>query len=209
MLRFFAALALVVLSSLAASAEGGPDSIRVCDASGCRYVNEAARASKFGTFTPKAKSKASDRVVAGRAFKQTPNVVSYHSDGTAWVNEARKYIGMTGAQLAVKHRGVWCGEFMGRVARAVGMPAPKHDALAANWGEVGQRISAPRPGAVALVGGCWKRNGVKRCGVSHVGIVTGVQADGDPIIISGNHANRVVETAYARGRITAYVWPGG
>jgi uncharacterized protein (TIGR02594 family) len=121
--------------------------------------------------------------------------------GGSLVMEARKYAGMTGAQLGVKHRGAWCGEFLGRVARAAGIRTPDNPNLAPEWREAGQRISGPRQGAIALVG--------RGRGVGHVGIVTGVNDKGDPIIISGNHNNRVVETAYPRGRVVGYVWPGG
>ncbi len=41
----------------------------------------------------------------------------------------------------------------------------------------------------------------------HVGIVSGIDANGNPILISGNHNNRVVEAPYAAGRIYAYVVP--
>ena len=41
----------------------------------------------------------------------------------------------------------------------------------------------------------------------HVGIVTGVDAKGNPIMISGNNGNRVREAPVSRGRIYAYVMP--
>jgi uncharacterized protein (TIGR02594 family) len=116
------------------------------------------------------------------------------------VSEARRYLGLTGAQLGVKHAGAWCGEFLGRIARKIGVKTPGNPNWAPDWREAGQRISDPRPGAIALV------NRGRR-GIGHVGIVTGVDGSGNPIIISGNHNNRVVETAYPRGSIAAYVWP--
>jgi uncharacterized protein (TIGR02594 family) len=121
--------------------------------------------------------------------------------GSSLVAEARKYMGMTGAQLGVKHRGQWCGEFLGRVARAAGVRTPANPNMAPDWHAAGQKIAAPRVGAIALVN--------RGRGVGHVGIVTGVDGDGNPIIISGNHNNRVAEVAYPKGRIAAYVWPGG
>lgn len=39
----------------------------------------------------------------------------------------------------------------------------------------------------------------------HVGIVSGVTARGDPILISGNHGSRVREAVYPRSRIRAFV----
>jgi uncharacterized protein (TIGR02594 family) len=121
--------------------------------------------------------------------------------GGSLISEARRYVGMTGAQLGVKHRGAWCGEFLGRVARVAGIKTPGNPNLAPEWREAGQRISGPRVGAIALVN--------RGRGVGHVGIVTGVSDSGDPIIISGNHNNRVAEVTYPRGRIAAYIWPGG
>jgi uncharacterized protein (TIGR02594 family) len=41
----------------------------------------------------------------------------------------------------------------------------------------------------------------------HVGVVSGIDANGNPIIISGNHGRRVAESTYSRGRIYAYVMP--
>ena len=46
-----------------------------------------------------------------------------------------------------------------------------------------------------------------RRGGGHVGIVSGIDANGNPIVISGNHGHRVAEATYARGRIYAYVMP--
>ena len=39
------------------------------------------------------------------------------------------------------------------------------------------------------------------------GIITGVDAHGNPIMISGNNGNRVREAPISRGRIYAYVMP--
>jgi hypothetical protein len=41
----------------------------------------------------------------------------------------------------------------------------------------------------------------------HVGIITGIDAQGNPIMISGNNGNRVREAPISRGRIYAYVMP--
>jgi hypothetical protein len=41
----------------------------------------------------------------------------------------------------------------------------------------------------------------------HVGVVSGIDPNGNPIIISGNHGHRVGEGVYPRGRIYAYVMP--
>jgi hypothetical protein len=43
----------------------------------------------------------------------------------------------------------------------------------------------------------------------HVGVVSGVTSNGDPIIISGNHNKRVGEATYPRARVIAFVMPTG
>jgi uncharacterized protein (TIGR02594 family) len=203
---FLAAILCLFCFPVFAEEHGSANSVRICDKStGCRYV-EISQPS-FGTLKPtpavakrqaKLEKRKGTTVVDGKTFKQTPGVVSHHSNATRWISEARLYLGSTGGQLRMVHRR-WCGEFMGRVARSVGMKTPRNPNWAADWDEVGYRISGPQVGAVALIG---KRR------IHHVGIVTGIDAHGNPIIISGNHANRVVETAYPRGSIAAYIWPG-
>ena len=58
----------------------------------------------------------------------------------------------------------------------------------------------PQVGAIAVMG---------RRGGGHVGIITGIDAPGNPIMISGNNGNRVREAPVSRGRIYAYVMPTG
>jgi hypothetical protein len=47
-----------------------------------------------------------------------------------------------------------------------------------------------------------------RRGGGHVGVVSGIDPNGNPIIVSGNHNRTVAEAVYPRGRIRAYVVPG-
>lgn len=70
--------------------------------------------------------------------------------------------------------------------------------LARNYADYGTRISGPRVGAIAVMA---------RKGGGHVGVVSGIDSDGNPIIISGNHGHRVAEAKYSRGRVIAYVMP--
>lgn len=51
-------------------------------------------------------------------------------------------------------------------------------------------------GAIAVMG---------RRGGGHVGVVSGITAAGDPVIISGNHSRRVAETVYPLRRIGMFV----
>ena len=72
--------------------------------------------------------------------------------------------------------------------------------LASAYAHYGQRVSGPQVGAIAVMG---------RRGGGHVGVVSGVDPNGNPIIVSGNHNHTVAESVYPAGRISAYVLPGG
>jgi uncharacterized protein (TIGR02594 family) len=50
---------------------------------------------------------------------------------------------------------------------------------------------------------------MSRRGGGHVGVVSGIDANGNPILVSGNNRNRVAEAPVSRGRIYAYVMPTG
>jgi uncharacterized protein (TIGR02594 family) len=111
------------------------------------------------------------------------------------VAEARRYLGgnPTG-------RGrLWCARFMNLVLQHSGYHGTGSD-MANSFAHYGQRISGPQVGAIAVMG---------RRGGAHVGIITGIDASGNPIMISGNNGNRVKEAPISRGRISAYVMPTG
>jgi uncharacterized protein (TIGR02594 family) len=111
------------------------------------------------------------------------------------VAEARRYIGgnPTG-------RGrLWCARFMNMVLQRSGLHGTGSD-MARSFASYGQRLSGPQVGAIAVMG---------RRGGGHVGVVSGIDASGDPIVVSGNHRHRVAESVYPRGRIYAYVMPTG
>ncbi|HVY57072.1 MAG TPA: TIGR02594 family protein [Xanthobacteraceae bacterium] len=106
--------------------------------------------------------------------------------------EARHYLGTN----PTGRRHDWCGAFMDLVLRKTGHPGGGNLALA--YSHYGTRVSGPRVGAIAVMG---------RRGGGHVGVVTGVDANGNPIIVSGNHNHTVAEAVYPRRRIIAYVVP--
>jgi uncharacterized protein (TIGR02594 family) len=111
------------------------------------------------------------------------------------VAEARRYIGgnPTG-------RGrLWCARFMNMVLQRSGLHGTGSD-MARSFASYGQRVSGPQVGAIAVMG---------RRGGGHVGVVSGIDASGNPIVVSGNHGHRVAESVYPRGRIYAYVMPTG
>ena len=109
------------------------------------------------------------------------------------VDEARRYLGgnPTG-------RGrLWCARFMNMVLQRTGHQGTGSD-MARSFASYGQRISGPQVGAIAVM---------SRRGGGHVGVVSGIDANGNPILVSGNNGNRVREAAISRGRVYAYVMP--
>jgi uncharacterized protein (TIGR02594 family) len=109
------------------------------------------------------------------------------------VSEARRYIGTN----PTGRRSLWCGAFMDMVLRETGHPGGGNLAMA--YSRYGTRVSGPQVGAIAVMG---------RRGGGHVGVVSGIDPNGNPIIVSGNHNRTVAESVYPRSRITAYVIPG-
>ena len=113
--------------------------------------------------------------------------------GSSLVMEARHYLGGN----PTGRGSLWCARFMNMVLRETGHGGTGSD-LAASFAHYGTRVSGPQVGAIAVMG---------RRGGGHVGIITGVDAKGNPIMISGNNGNRVREAPVSRGRIYAYVMP--
>ena len=110
------------------------------------------------------------------------------------VAEARRYIGTN----PTGRGSLWCGAFMDLVLKRTGHAGGGN--LASAYARYGTRVSGPQVGAIAVMG---------RHGGGHVGVVSGVDPNGNPIIVSGNHNHTVAESVYPAGRISAYVLPGG
>lgn len=111
------------------------------------------------------------------------------------VAEARRYLG---AGAIFGRSTLWCARFMNFVLAHTGHPGTGSD-LARSFDHYGRPVGGPVVGAIAVMGR-GHRGG-------HVGVVSGIAANGDPILISGNHGRRVVEAQYPRGRIYRYVMP--
>jgi uncharacterized protein (TIGR02594 family) len=111
------------------------------------------------------------------------------------VSEARRYIGGN----PTSRGSLWCARFMNMVLQRSGHRGTGSD-MASSFARYGQRVSGPQVGAIAVMG---------RRGGGHVGIITGIDGSGNPIMISGNNGNRVREAPVSRGRIYAYVMPAG
>jgi uncharacterized protein (TIGR02594 family) len=141
------------------------------------------------------------------AFTEVPVSVGKRK----WIDETKyKGLGSPEALLeALKHLGanaksmglpasLWCADFMNLVLRKSGVPATGSRA-ARSYLQYGQKIDEPRVGAIAIFSR--GRNS------GHVGIVRGTDGKGNPIIVSGNHGNKVAEATYPKARVIAYVVP--
>jgi uncharacterized protein (TIGR02594 family) len=108
------------------------------------------------------------------------------------IAEARRYMGTNPTGRA----SLWCGAFMDLVLRKTGHPGGGN--LALGYAHYGTRVSGPEIGAIAVMG---------RRGGGHVGVVSGIDPNGNPIVISGNHNRTVAEAVYPRQRVITYVMP--
>jgi uncharacterized protein (TIGR02594 family) len=131
----------------------------------------------------------SRRAARVRAVAQN---VAPSSGGGDLVSEARRYIGGN----PTGRGSLWCGAFMDMVLKHTGHNGGGN--LARAYAHYGTRVAGPEVGAIAVMA---------RGGGGHVGVVSGIDSSGNPIVISGNHNNTVAEAVYPRGRIIAYVMP--
>jgi len=124
------------------------------------------------------------------AYAEAPATGGFFSSDL--VADARKYIGTN----PTGRRSLWCGAFMDKILRDTGHRGGGN--LALGYAHYGRRISGPQVGAIAVM---------RRRGGGHVGVVAGIDPNGNPIIISGNHNHTVAQAVYPRHRIVAYVVP--
>jgi uncharacterized protein (TIGR02594 family) len=115
-------------------------------------------------------------------------------NSSSLVMEAREFVGTKPSGMGGS---LWCARFMNMVLEKTGHQGTG-SAMANSFASYGHRVSGPEVGAIAVMG---------RRGGGHVGIITGIDASGNPIMISGNNGNRVREAPISRGRIYAYVMP--
>ena len=133
------------------------------------------------------------RYIADRRSSSGGSGGSPGGSGGGVVAEARRWLGTN----PTNRRSLWCGAFMNFVLERTGHHGTGSD-LARSFASAGSRVSGPQVGAIAVMA---------RRGGGHVGVVSGVDGNGNPIIISGNHGRRVAESVYPRGRVYAYVMP--
>ena len=113
-----------------------------------------------------------------------------------WISVAQQYKGTN----PTGRKSLWCADFLNLVLTRSGMQGTS-SSMAKSFASYGQRLPGPKVGAIAVIS--------RGKSAGHVGIVTGIDASGNPILISGNHNNTVAEATYSRGRVIAYVWPVG
>jgi len=164
-----------------------------------RYSSVAARAAVGpageAVVTSRRHSRRSISIEDARAQAQSHSNSAYGGPtGDTLVTEARRYIGTN----PTGRGSLWCGAFMDLVLKRTGHAGGGN--LASAYAHYGRRVSGPQVGAIAVMG---------RRGGGHVGVVSGIDPNGNPIIVSGNHNHTVAEAVYPRGRIDAYVLPGG
>jgi uncharacterized protein (TIGR02594 family) len=157
-----------------------------------RYPRLAER-QQAAAAAPAVRSRRS-RAAQAQAQAETPATGLGIFGSGSLVSEARKHLGTN----PTGRSSLWCGAFMDMVLKKTGHAGGGN--LASAYARYGTRVSGPQVGAIAVMG---------RKGGGHVGVVTGVDASGNPIIVSGNHNRTVAETVYPASRITAYVLPGG
>jgi uncharacterized protein (TIGR02594 family) len=110
------------------------------------------------------------------------------------ISEARRWIGSN----PTSRRTLWCATFLNFVLERTGRKGTGSN-MAWSFASYGRRVSGPQIGAIAILSR-GPRGG-------HVGIVSGIDENGNPILISGNHNNRVDEAPYPRQRVQVYVVP--
>ena len=119
---------------------------------------------------------------------------SSEATSSSIVAEARRWIGTNPTDMDR----LWCARFMNFVLKRVGYRGTGSD-MARSFASYGRRIGGPQVGAIAVMSR--GNNG------GHVGVVSGIDRSGNPIIISGNHGHRVGRGVYPRQRVIAYVMP--
>ncbi len=117
-----------------------------------------------------------------------PDRQTYSVAHSGLVERARAYMGQTAAQLGLR-RTAWCAAFMNKITGG-----GTGSDLAKSY--LAKPRTSPSVGAIAVL---------SRGRGGHVGVVSGFDRNGNPIIISGNHNRQVGDGVYPKGRVLAYV----
>jgi uncharacterized protein (TIGR02594 family) len=167
----------------------------MCDDRVCREVRIERVAHRAAPTIQSPVRHARARPVA-HAASSSANAPPAAPAGGSLVDEARRWIGASAAQLGVR-RTLWCAAAVNKWLANLGMRGTGSD-MAASFAHYGRRLSGPAVGAIAVS---------RRRGGGHVGVVSGFAANGAPIVISGNCGRVVCESTFMPGPIYAYVDP--
>ncbi len=111
--------------------------------------------------------------------------------------EALRWRGRTAAQIGLPSQ-LWCADFMNFVLKRAGSEGTGSRA-ARSFLKYGRVLLGPRVGAIAVL--------YRGSNNGHVGVVRGTDGDGNPIIVSGNYGNRVMQSVVPKSSVLAYVMP--
>jgi uncharacterized protein (TIGR02594 family) len=126
--------------------------------------------------------------------KSSPTSSTGSKSSSSLVAEARRWIGTN----PTGRSSLWCADFMNFVLSRTGHRV--HNSRSArSFASYGRPLPGPQVGAIAVLS--------RGAYGGHVGIVTGFDRSGNPIIISGNVEKRVEEIPFPRSRVIAYVAP--
>jgi uncharacterized protein (TIGR02594 family) len=160
-----------------------------------RHAARSMRHARQARTTVTRQSRVSARYVSPAARASHAAVAPMAGFGSSsLVTAARAYLGTNPTGMG----SLWCARFMNLVLEKTGRRGTGSN-MARSFASYGRRVSGPQVGAIAVMS--------RGRGGGHVGIVSGIDKSGNPIIISGNHNRRVGEAVYPRGRIYAYVMP--
>jgi uncharacterized protein (TIGR02594 family) len=161
---------------------------------GHRHYRYIARGSRWNRGVAQMQARGFAGTKVGSSAAPGATAVSGGFGSSNVVAEARRYLGGN----PTGRGSLWCARFMNMVLQHSGYRGTGSD-LARSFASYGQHVSGPQIGAIAVMG--------RRGGGGHVGVVSGIDAGGNPIVVSGNNGNRVREAPISRNRIYAYVMP--
>jgi uncharacterized protein (TIGR02594 family) len=111
--------------------------------------------------------------------------------------EALRWRGRTARQLGLPSQ-LWCADFMNFVLKHAGSKGTQSRA-ARSFLKFGRIVQGPRVGAIVVL--------YRGPNNGHVGVVRGTDGDGNPIIVSGNYGQMVMQAVISKSLVLAYVMP--
>lgn len=191
MLRLLAALATVLVLTV-------PSQARTADTS----IFDRHAVSGSYNYGPVLASPRSNRIKAKRKkfkiVRQHNNTVKIkyiateapqNTAAVPLVLAARAYIGSN----PTGWRRLWCARFMAMLV-PIAAAKVRNPNLARDWAALEK--TEPKVGAIVVL---------SRGRGGHIGVVSGFDKRGNPIVISGNHGGKVGEGTYPRHRVIAWV----